>query len=211
MVIRNAFINRSVELSERDMTILGLVLSLVSLASQPYFSRARRIAGEGRDSTRETTSAFRGRGRGGGLLRAHARIFRRSYTIVASIVRALCHGGDINACHIAQVAHWTLIIVLYYMCHSSKHHRIKVPPPLLCFDIWAGEGWDSVFVACSVHCQLSDSIGLYRHRGTALVLSNLRPVCGEVYGGGPRFFFTRFVFALTGELRLNRDWKTCIH
>ena len=45
----------------------------------------------------------------------------------------------------------------------------------------------------------------------AWVLSNLRPVCGEVYGGGPCCFFIRFLFVLTGELPLNRDWKTCIH
>jgi hypothetical protein len=41
--------------------------------------------------------------------------------------------------------------------------------------------------------------------------SNLRPVCGGVYGGRPRHFF-RPLFALgffapTGELPQNRDWK----
>ena len=51
--------------------------------------------------------------------------------------------------HIAQVAHWTHIIVsLELLSFSWKQTPQNIGSSSLCSDIWAGEGLDSVFVAC---------------------------------------------------------------
>ena len=53
--------------------------------------------------------------------------------------------------HIAHVEHWSHIIVSLELFPGSKRHRTSVPSSsnvFLCFNIWAGEGLDSVFVVC---------------------------------------------------------------
>ena len=63
----------------------------------------------------------------------------------------------------------------------------------------------------SVHCQLSDST-YYRQRGTRRGSCLIYVQCAVKYTEEDHASsFTRFLFALTGELPLNRDWKTYIH